>query len=57
MYDIDNTIIREEILNAGDCSMTLRGGHNYIALEEDTIVYEYKSGPYYGQVLDKEFIK
>jgi hypothetical protein len=37
--------------------MTFRGGHNYYILEEDTIVYEYKTGPYLGQDLDKEFIK
>lgn len=56
-YDLDNTIIAEPILFAGDCSMTFRGGHNYLCLEDDTIVYEYKTGPYLGQVNDKEFLK
>ena len=28
----------------------------YKHLVEDTIVYEYKTGPYEGQQLDKEFI-
>ena len=56
MYDIDNKIIGEEILYPGDASITLRGGHNYVALEEDTIVYEYKTGPYFGQKRDKKFI-
>jgi hypothetical protein len=56
MYDIDDTIIGEKILNQGDCSMTFHGGHNYKVLENDTIIYEYKTGPYKGQKLDKEFI-
>jgi hypothetical protein len=56
LYDIDDTIISEEILNPGDASFTLYGGHNYLILEDDTIVYEYKTGPYEGQQLDKTFI-
>jgi hypothetical protein len=55
-YDIDDSILKEEILFPGDCSMTFRGGHNYLILEDDTIVYEYKTGPYLGQELDKTFI-
>ena len=55
-YDLDNTIIAELILNAGDASFTLFGGHNYEILEDNTIVYEYKTGPYEGQKNDKEFI-
>jgi hypothetical protein len=55
-YDIDNTLITEPILNVGDASFTLYGGHTYEILEDDTIVYEYKTGPYEGQHLDKVFI-
>ena len=55
-YDLDDTIIAEPILYPGDCSLTFRGGHNYLILEDDTIVYEYKTGPYLGQELDKTFI-
>lgn len=56
MYDLDDSIIHTPILNVGDCSITFKGGHNYEILEDDTIVYEYKTGPYQGQKLDKEFI-
>jgi hypothetical protein len=55
-YDIDDTLIAEPILGAGDASFTLYGGHTYEILEDDTIVYEYKTGPYEGQQLDKVFI-
>mgnify|MGYP003674399210 FL=1 len=57
MYDIDNTtILATPILEAGDASFTLYGGHTYEILEENTIVYEYKTGPYEGQELDKRFL-
>jgi len=55
-YDLDNQIIATPILNPGDASFTLQGGHNYEILDDDTIVYEYKTGPYEGQELDKTFI-
>jgi len=55
-YDIDDSILQIETLNAGDCSMTYEGGHTYLILEDNTVVYEYKTGPYQGQHLDKVFI-
>tara|TARA_R100000008_G_C3581173_1_gene168619 strand:- start:1924 stop:2355 length:432 start_codon:yes stop_codon:yes gene_type:complete len=56
MYDLDDKIIATPILKQGDCSVTLGGGHTYRILEDDTLVYEYKTGPYKGQKLDKEFM-
>jgi cupin fold WbuC family metalloprotein len=56
LYDIDDTIIAESILKPGDASFTLEGGHNYLILEDNTLVYEYKTGPYEGQTFDKTFI-
>lgn len=55
-YDLNDEIIATPILYAGDASFTLFGGHNYEILEEGTIVYEYKTGPYEGQEFDKVFI-
>ena len=55
-YDLDDTILVEPILNPGDASFTLEGGHNYEILEDNTLVYEYKTGRYEGQALDKTFI-
>jgi hypothetical protein len=55
-YDIDDTIIAEPILYAGDASFTLYGGHTYEILEDDTLVYEYKTGPYEGITFDKVFL-
>jgi hypothetical protein len=56
-YDLDDTILIEPILEQGDASFTLEGGHNYEILEDNTLVYEYKTGPYEGQELDKVFLK
>ena len=57
LYDIDDVHLADEIIKRGDCSMTFEGGHTYSILEDDTVVYEYKTGPYFGQILDKEFIR
>ena len=56
LYDIDGTLLREEVIRQGDCSMTFEGGHTYTILEDDTVVYEYKTGPYEGQANDKVFL-
>ena len=55
MYDTDRTLLKEEVIRKGDCSMTFEGGHTYEILEDDTIVYEYKTGPYTGVENDKFF--
>ena len=55
-YDLDDTVISTPILYAGDASFTLYGGHTYEILEDNTIVYEYKTGPYEGQQFDKVFL-
>ncbi len=56
LYDLDDTILQTPILYPGDCSVTLGGGHTYKILEDDTLVYEYKTGPYKGIENDKEFL-
>jgi len=55
-YDLDRTMLCEKILQPGDCSITLHGGHNYLCLEDDTVIYEFKTGPYNGRDKDKEYI-
>lgn len=55
-YDEDNTMIGSDILYPGDISITLFGGHNYEILEDNTLIYEFKTGPWLGTELDKELI-
>jgi hypothetical protein len=55
-YDLDDRFIDSYVLYWGDSSVTLQGGHTYKILENGTLVYEYKTGPYTGQENDKVFI-
>tara|TARA_B100000700_G_C14721289_1_gene703887 strand:+ start:242 stop:670 length:429 start_codon:yes stop_codon:yes gene_type:complete len=57
LYDLNDELLAEEVIRQGDCSMTFEGGHTYTILEDDTVVYEYKTGPYYGQKMDKVFLE
>jgi hypothetical protein len=57
LYDLDDTIIAQPILYEGDASFTLHGGHNYKVVQDNTIVYEFKTGRYLGQANDKIFIE
>ncbi len=42
-------------LDAGDVSISFRGGHGYKIIER-SVIYEFKTGPYLGQASDKRFI-
>jgi hypothetical protein len=55
-YDLDNSILDIAILERGDVTITYRGGHEYVMLDSNTIVYEIKNGPYNGREKDKEII-
>ena len=55
-YDLDDTVLAEKTIYPGDASFTLEGGHNYVILEDNTLVYEYKTGPYKGIAADKVFL-
>jgi hypothetical protein len=54
-YDIEgNNIIDSKKLYIGDMTISLEnGGHNYTSLENNTLIYEIKIGPYKGVEWDK----
>ncbi len=56
LYDLNDEVIYRGRLESGDCFITLRGGHGFEVLEDDTILYEIKNGPYWGQESDKVFL-
>jgi hypothetical protein len=56
-WDTDDELIYETELGAGDAAIVFRGGHSFEVLEEDTILYEFKTGPYYGVEKDKTYIE
>ena len=55
-YDINDKKLIDIELHEGDSSFTLFGGHTYLILEDNTKVFEFKTGPYHGQENDKVFI-
>ena len=55
-YDLDDSLILSTELGAGDCAVVFRAGHGFEVLEDDTVIYEFKTGPYYGIEADKSFI-
>jgi len=55
LYDLDNSILHVDMLEPGDCSITLEAGHTYEFIN-DGLVYEFKTGPYLGVNHDKIMI-
>jgi hypothetical protein len=56
LYDLDDSLYSEEVLSSGDCLVCFSAGHSFEVLEDDTLLYEFKNGPYYGVEKDKKFI-
>lgn len=56
LYDTDNSILHTDVLEPGDCSITLMGGHTYKFMAADSYVVEVKTGPYFGVEKDKIII-
>lgn len=56
LFDIDDSLLADVPLQAGDLSVTFYGGHTYRCVE-DALVYEFKTGPYLGVERDKVFIE
>jgi hypothetical protein len=54
-YSESGVLLQSACLGAGDASISYRGGHGYRTLDRRTLVYEFKSGPYEGQSIDKAF--
>tara|TARA_R110002020_G_scaffold207313_4_gene412825 strand:- start:7294 stop:7707 length:414 start_codon:yes stop_codon:yes gene_type:complete len=55
-YDLDDSLLCSFEMGSGDCAVIYRGGHSLKVLEDNTILYEFKNGPYYGTEKDKTFI-
>jgi hypothetical protein len=55
-YDLDDSLLCSLEISDGDCVVIYRGGHSLKILDDDTILYEFKNGPYYGVKKDKTYI-
>ena len=56
-WDVDDSFLQEVVAEEGDVVVVYRGGHAFEVLEERTILYEFKNGPYYGQARAKTIIE
>jgi hypothetical protein len=56
-YDTNDAILDHRVLNAGDVTVTLEGGHNYQSFTEGALVVECKTGPFIGVAEDKVLIE
>ena len=56
LYDLDDKYITYKILKPGDVSITFEGGHKLEVLKKNTIIYEFKTGPYEGQKKDLKYL-
>jgi hypothetical protein len=56
LYDIDDTMIESHVLMEKQTLITLYGGHSLTALEDNTFILEFKTGPYRGNINDKILI-
>ena len=41
-YDLDDSLILDTELGAGDCAIVFKAGHGFEVLEDNTIIYEFK---------------
>ncbi len=46
LFDIDDSLLLKHTLSSGDCLVTLYGGHSFEILDNETVIYEHKTGPY-----------
>ena len=53
VYNTQEQVVANLIVNEGDVIILLRGGHGYEILQDGTQVLEVKNGPYVGADLDR----
>ena len=49
LFDLDQTFLQEVQLAAGHLIVTFYGGHSMACEEKDTLIVEFKNGPYLGR--------
>jgi len=56
VYDLNDKILKKFKIGTGDVFVLFRGGHSFKKLKKNTIIYEIKNGPYYGNKKDQKNI-
>lgn len=57
IFDIDDTFVNSWTLSVGAIVLYQNGGHGLTSLEFNTVIYEFKNGPYGGPDDDKIPVK
>jgi len=53
IYDLEENLVEQLMVNAGDTLILLDCGHGYEIMEDNTKVLEIKNGPYLGAEIDR----
>jgi hypothetical protein len=53
IYDIDDQRLERQVLASGDCLVLFKGGHSLKVIDDKTVMFEFKNGPYLGINSDK----
>jgi hypothetical protein len=54
-FDINKVFLKSFEMSPGDISITFYGGHSLEIIKKNTILYEYKTGPYKGNAKDLKY--
>ena len=54
-FDTNKKILKTFVMKPGDISISFSGGHKLEILNKNTIIYEYKTGPYKGSKKDLSY--
>ena len=54
-FDTNRKILKTFVMKPGDISISFGGGHKLEILNKNTIIYEYKTGPYKGSKKDLSY--
>ena len=57
LYDLNEKKLTSKILKPGELSITFEGGHRLEILKNNTVIYEFKTGPYEGKKKDLVYFK
>lgn len=56
IYDLGKEVVYSGYLYAGDMVISRRGYHQYEVIEDNSIFYEFKNGPFTTRSEDKKFL-
>lgn len=54
-YDEKKKLLKSFIMKPGDISISFSGGHKLEIQKKNTIIYEFKTGPYKGSIKDLKY--